>query len=167
MNERFKLLFLITAAIILCPLGAHITFAGDTKNMGGWELNSPYNKKYKPGELDAFRATITNIKEIKPMPGMAPGVAIYVRETEDDETIEVHVCPSWYMKPGGIGLKRGDRVKVRGVWAEIDGKDVFMASKIKKGDYFVLKVRLTKNGMPFWTMTPEELEQEKKASGSN
>ena len=101
------------------------------------------------------------------MQGMAPGVAIYVRETQDDEPIEVHVCPSWYMKPGGIGLKRGDRVKVRGVWAEIDGKDVFMASKIKKGDYFVLKVRLTKNGMPFWTMTPEELEQEKKASGSN
>jgi hypothetical protein len=41
-----------------------------------------------------------------------------------------------------------------------------MASKIKKGDYFVLKVRLTKDGKPFWTMSPEELEQEKKTEGS-
>jgi hypothetical protein len=159
--------FTLTVAAILVMFGAHTTAAGDTKNMGGWELNSPYNRMYKASEMDAFRATITKIKEIKPMPGMAPGVAIYVRETADDEPIEVHVCPSWYMKPGGIGLKRGDRIKVRGVWAEIDGKDVFMASKIKKGDYFVLKVRLTKDGKPFWAMTPEELEQEKTASGSN
>jgi hypothetical protein len=28
---------------------------------------------------------------------------------------------------------------------------------IKKGDYGKLKVRLTKNGKPFWAMTPEEL----------
>ena len=167
MNNTSMSFFTIAVAVILVMSGAQIASAGDTKNMGGWELNSPYNKMYKASEMDAFKATITKIKEIKPMQGMAPGVAIYVRETQDDEPIEVHVCPSWYMKPGGIGLKRGDRVKVRGVWAEIDGKDVFMASKIKKGDYFVLKVRLTKNGMPFWTMTPEELEQEKKASGSN
>ena len=46
-------------------------------------------------------------------------------------------------------------------WAEIDGKDVFMASKIKKGDFFDLKVRLTKNGKPFWTMDPEELARER------
>jgi hypothetical protein len=36
-----------------------------------------------------------------------------------------------------------------------------MASKIKKGDYFVLKVRLTKDGTPFWTMSPEQLAKEK------
>jgi hypothetical protein len=33
-----------------------------------------------------------------------------------------------------------------------------MASKIKKDpDLEIVKVRLTKDGTPFWTMTPEQL----------
>ncbi len=28
---------------------------------------------------------------------------------------------------------------------------------VHKGNYFEFKVRLTKNGKPFWVMTPEEL----------
>jgi hypothetical protein len=70
------------------------------------------------------------------------------------------------MKPGSIGLKRGDRVKIRGVWTKINGKDVFLASKIKKGGYFVLKVRFTKDGKPFWALSNKELIQEKSSVGS-
>jgi len=55
-------------------------------------------------------------------------------------------------------------VKVKGVLAEIDEKEVFMASKIKKGDYFELKVRLSSDGTPFWTLTDEELVKERTAS---
>lgn len=44
--------------------------------------------------------------------------------------------------------------------AKIDGKDVFMASKVKKGNFFEFKVRLTATGKPFWTLTPEELVRE-------
>jgi hypothetical protein len=99
------------------------------------------------------------------MKGMAPGVILEVKEgKEDDETILVHVCPSAYMGPKEIGLRPGDRIKIRGSWAYIDNKDIFMAAKIKKGDYFELKVRLTSNGKPFWTMTPEELAREKGSS---
>ena len=93
------------------------------------------------------------------MPGMSPGVVMIVKES-DDEAIDVQICPTWYRDAESIGLKRGDQVKIRGVWAEIGGKDIFMASKIKKGDYFVLKVRLTKDGTPFWTMTPQQLAAE-------
>jgi hypothetical protein len=38
-----------------------------------------------------------------------------------------------------------------------------MASKVKKGDHYEFKVRLTKDGTPFWTMSPEELARERKA----
>jgi hypothetical protein len=134
--------------------------AGPPKGMGGWELDSPYNKLYKAAELDSFRGEVAKVVEVVPMAGMSPAVALQVKESEG-EVVEVQVCPSWYIEPGSIGLKRGDKVKIRGVWAEIDGRDVFMASKIKKGDYFVLKVRLTKDGTPFWTMSPEQLAKEK------
>ncbi len=58
-------------------------------------------------------------------------------------------------------LKKNDRVKLKGVWAEINGKDVFMASKIKKDPNFeIIKVRLTKDGTPYWTMSAEQLAKE-------
>jgi len=137
-----------------------VVAAGPPKEMGGWELGSAYNQLYNPIELDSFKGEVVKVKEAVPMAGMSPAVVLQVKESEG-ETVDVHVCPSWYIEPGSIGLKRGDKVKIRGVWAEIDGRDVIMASKIKKGDYFVLKVRLTKDGAPFWTMSPEQLAKEK------
>lgn len=153
-------------ALLLGLSTAILAAESNEEGLGGWGPGSPYNANYKVVDMDSFKARVVKITEVVPMPGMAPGVALHVQERGDDEIIEVHVCPSWYMQPGSIGLNRGDLVKIRGVWAEIDGKDVFMASKIKKGDYFVLKVRLTADGKPFWTMTPDELARERAAVDS-
>lgn len=65
----------------------------------------------------------------------------------------------------GLGLSNpgtvhGDDKRDMGGW-EIDGKVVFMASKIKKGTDWEFKVRLTKDGTPFWTMSPEQLAKER------
>ena len=135
-------------------------FAAETKDMGGWELNSPYNRLYNPAEMDRIKGKVEKIIEIVPMPGMSPGVALLIRESKSETTM-VHLCPTWYIDHKNTGLKKGDTVKIRGVWVEIDDTYVFMASKIKKGDYFQLKVRLTKDGKPFWTMSPEEEAREK------
>jgi hypothetical protein len=92
---------------------------------------------------------------------MSPATALIVREGAYKH--EVHLCPTWYRKPSEIRLKKNERIKLKGVWAEINGKDVFMASKVKKDpDTEIIKVRLTKDGTPFWTMTPERLAMEMK-----
>jgi hypothetical protein len=93
------------------------------------------------------------------MPGMSPATALDVREGSDE--FEVQICPTWYREPSEIHLQKNARIKLKGVWAEINGKDVFLAAKIKKDpDIDVIKVRLTKDGTPFWTMTPEQLAKE-------
>jgi hypothetical protein len=153
-----KVIWLLIFSVFMTSTA--VLAAGPPKEMGGWEPGSPYNKLYNAVELDSFRGEVVKVMEVVPMAGMLPAVVLKVKESEG-ETVDVHVCPSWYIEPGSVGLKRGDKVKIRGVWAEIDGHDVFMASKIKKGDYFVLKVRLTKDGTPFWTMSPEQLAKEK------
>ena len=156
-----KVVFSTCLLWILALFSYDAPVAGETKEMGGWGVNDPYNKFYDVAELDSFKADVVKITEDAPMPGMSPGVILKVKESNvDNETTEIHVCPTWYRDAAGIGLKRGDRVKIRGVWAEIAGKDIFMASKIKKGDYFVLKIRLTKDGTPFWTMSDEQLAKE-------
>ena len=134
---------------------------GLAKDMGGWEEDGVYNKLYQPTELDRIKCTVRKVTEVTPMKGMSAGVALVVDDGEGGE-IMVHVGPKWFLGDS-IGIGKGDQLKIRGSWAEIDGKDVFMASKIKKGDFFELKVPLTKNGKPFWVMTPEELEKERAA----
>lgn len=127
----------------------------DPELMKGWEIGSEYNKLYDFRESETIRAWFVRAKEVIPMPGMSPATAIEVLEGGD--LIEVHLCPTWYRKPTEIPLKKNERIKIKGVWAEINGKDVFIASKIKKDPNFeIIKVRLTKDGKPFWTMTPEQ-----------
>jgi len=92
---------------------------------------------------------------------MSPATALDVREGAYE--FEVHLCPTWYRNPSEIQLKKNAQIKLKGVWAEVNGKDIFMASKIKKDpDIEIIKVRLTKDGTPFWTMTPEQLAMETK-----
>lgn len=136
---------------------------GNIPDMKGWEIGSQYNKNYKASELDHFRATVVDVLEVVPMEGMSPATAITVQESDEDSPILVHICPAWFTGKDSLGLKKGDRIKIRGVWAEIDGQDVFLAAKIKKGDYFEFKVRLTKDGTPFWTMSEEQLANERAA----
>ena len=160
MSERFKKIPLNFWLFCMITMTFSATaIAAETKDMGGWELGSSYNGFYNVAELDSFKAKVVKITEAAPMAGMSPGVILQLKESEI-ESIDVHVCPVWYRNAESIGLKRGDQVKIRGVWAEINAKDVFMASKIKKGDYYVLKVRLTKDGTPFWTMSAEQLAKE-------
>lgn len=153
-----KSLVLIIA--VGCIAGPGTLSAEEKRDMGGWGKSDPYNKLYNAAEMDSIKGTVVGIEEIFPLQGMAPGVALLVRESKKD-VITVHLGPSWFMNRNNIGIKKGDEVKVRGAWAEISGKDIFIASKVKKGDDFELKVRLTKDGTPFWTLSPEELAKER------
>ena len=154
---RFFSLIMIIAATVFLTIG--LGHAEEKKDMQGWGIDDPYNQHYDVREFENIRAWFVRAKEVVPMPGMSPATAIEV--LEGAETIEVHLCPTWFRKPSEIRLKKNERIKIKGVWAEINGKDVFMASKVKKDpNTDIIKVRLTKDGTPFWTMTPEQLAKE-------
>jgi len=148
----------IALAILICSGAA---WAADAADMKGWGVGDPYNRLYNPKELEKLKAKVVKLAETVPMPGMSPAVVLEV--LEGNQTVTVHLCPSWFAKPSETGLRPGDNVVIRGSWAEINGKDVFLASKVKKGESQEFKVRLTKDGTPFWTMTPEQLARERAA----
>ena len=140
-------------------VGISFVQAQEKKDMQGWGIDDPYNKLYNVREFEKIRAWVVRVKEVVPMPGMSPATALDVREGA--YVYEIHLCPTWYRKPSEIRLKKNERIKIKGVWAEINGKDIFMASKVKKDpNTEIIKVRLTKDGTPFWTMTPQQLAKE-------
>ena len=160
-NQYKQFLFLTALVLIFATFGLSSLQADDQPDMKGWEIDSPYNQLYDIREYEKIRAWVVRVKEVVPMPGMSPATALDVRE--GDEVFEIQLCPTWYRKPGEIRLKKGDRIKVRGAWAEVNGKEVFMASKVKQDpDTTIIKVRLSKDGTPFWTMPPEQLAMELK-----
>jgi hypothetical protein len=157
-------MFLHQSLLSLCMFIA-ITFnlftaadAAEKAGYAGWEKDSPYNGYYNYKERDSLKGEVLQFKEVTPLPGMAPGTAFILEEGE--EKILVHLCPLAYSSPDETGIRKGIKTKVSGSWALIDGQDVFMAAKVKQGDTFVFKVRLTKDGNPFWSMSPEELAKE-------
>ena len=150
-----------SSLLIALTLVVGISFvqAQEKKDMQGWGIDDPYNKLYNVREFEKIRAWVVRVKEVVPMPGMSPATALDVREGA--YVYEIHLCPTWYRKPSEIRLKKNERIKIKGVWAEINGKDIFMASKVKKDpNTDIIKVRLTKDGTPFWTMTPQQLAKE-------
>ena len=152
---------LILLSLLFFVIGVSWVQAEEQRDMQGWGIDDPYNKLYDVREFEKIRAWVVRVKEIVPMPGMSPATALDVREGA--YVYEIHLCPTWYRKPSEIRLKKNARIKLKGVWAEINGKDIFMASKIKKDpDIEIIKIRLTKDGTPFWTMTPEQLAMEMK-----
>ncbi|WP_028583911.1 hypothetical protein [Desulfogranum mediterraneum] len=153
--KLYRAVLLLMLALVL--VGVAPVRADDGLN--GWEKGGAYDRLYQVSELDRLKGDIKKIIRLEPLPGMAPGMGLILKDG-DGEQVTVHIGPVAFLGKN-IGLKRGDRVKIRGAWAEINGEDVFLAAKIKKGDYFSLKVRLTKNGTPFWAMTPEELAHER------
>ena len=103
--------------------------ATEKKDMGGWERNSQYDKLYVPSDRDSFKGIVTGFKEIIPFSGMSPGVALLVKDPDGD-VVTVHLGPRWFIDPAATGIRKDDRVKVKGVWVELNNEDIVMASKI-------------------------------------
>ena len=159
MKKQYTFRWIIFLVCVFIISGVYSIQAGDSKDMGGWGIDDPYNKLYNAADVERIKVVVTEVKEVIPIPGMSPGVALVVKERGEGEEILVHLCPVWYKKASQIGIRKGEKIDLRGYFAEINGEEVIMAAKIKrKGKTF--KVRLTSDGTPFWTLSPAALQKE-------
>ncbi len=156
-----NLLLAIACVISVMIAGMDGAVAGDSKDMGGWEINGAYNQLYKSSERDRLKGTVEAVSEVVPLNGMSAGVALILKD-EDGDKVMVHLGPRWFVDPEGIGVRKGDEVKIKGAWAEVGGEDVCIAAKVKRSEFEEYKVRRTRDGRPFWCMSAEELAREKK-----
>lgn len=156
----YRAFYSFMAMTIILSLPA-IAGSADKAGYTGWEKGSAYDQHYNYKERDSLKGKVLQFIEVTPLPGMAPGTGMVL--DEGGEKIEVHLCPAAYSSADETGIRKDISTKVSGSWAVIDGKDVLIAAKIKQGDNFAFKVRLTKDGTPFWSLSPEELAREKAA----
>ncbi|MGD8382091.1 MAG: hypothetical protein PVJ11_08105 [Syntrophobacterales bacterium] len=137
-------------------LGVENAYAAEKADSTGWEKEGVYNRLYRVDQYQKIKGTLVEIIEIKPMPGMAPGMGL-IMISRKKEKVTVHLGPKWFVHFLMRGFKPGDSIKVKGAWAQIKGERFFIASKVRNAEFFEVKFRKTKDGTPYWTMTPEEI----------
>jgi hypothetical protein len=152
----------LTLALGICILSLDIGHTSHHRGEGieGWEKDSVYNKLYDPADRVKLKGFVMDFRPVIPLPGMLPGIAMLVRDPEG-EVVTVHLGPRSFIHLNNIKIRKGDQVRVKGVWVEIDDEDVFIAAKVKAENFYVLKVRRIRDGTPYWTMSHEELAKER------
>ena len=81
-----------------------------------------------------------------PRKGMGPGIPLQLKT--DQETISVHLGPSWYIDRLDARIEKGDTIEVKGSRVTVAGKPAIIAAEVKKGDA-ALKLR-DDSGIPAW-----------------
>ena len=162
LNTEFKTnaLKLFVGIFLLVSFHATASKAQASENeFKGWEKGSQYNSLFDNKERDRLKGVIVKFIKVVPLDGMAQGTALILDEGDGDK-IEVHLCPRAYATARETGLRKGSKIKVKGSWAVIDDEDIFLAAKVKQGEGYTFKVRLSSDGTPFWTLSPEDLAHE-------
>lgn len=101
---------------------------------------------YDPETVQTINGEVTGISPIRPRQGMPEGVHMTV-ET-DQETIAVHLGPSWYLERQDLKVAPKDKVEVKGSKISLDGKPAIIAAEVRRGDK-VLMLR-DDTGFPVW-----------------
>ncbi|MFH1264043.1 MAG: DNA-binding protein [Pseudomonadota bacterium] len=146
MEHSGKILVLLTATMFLF---ASNTFAGrgtGWQGSGGWGPGSPYSRMYDPKTIDTIRGEVVSVDRITPLRGMHKGIHLIIKT--DTGTVVVHLGPDWYIERQDMKIELKDVVEVTGSRVAIEGKNVLIASEIKKGTD-VLTLR-DSNGFPAW-----------------
>ena len=114
---------------------------------GGWCTNNNYSKLFNPKTIVEIKGTIVSIDQITPEAGMSVGIHLMVK-TEKNESISVHLGPSWYIDNQTIQFVVNDAIVVKGSRVTYQNAPAIIAMTATKGEE-MLMLR-DKNGRPNW-----------------
>jgi sporulation protein YlmC with PRC-barrel domain len=120
----------------------------EEKRSAGWGAEGDYARKFDPNTVTTMKGTVQSVGFFTPQRGAHAGERLRVR-TDDGKTITVHLGPRSYLHQQNVSFKKGDQIEVTGSRADIAGREVILASHLKKGDQ-TIQLRDDK-GKPLWT----------------
>lgn len=120
----------------------------------GWEQ---YNQQYDAQRAQTIEGTITEVSAFAPSPQAAPGLAVTV-QTAEGQTRIIHLAPLSVMRQQDLQLGQGDRVRVSGSQAQIQGQTVLIARQVQKGDQALLL--RNEQGQPLWRQGEQQQERQ-------
>lgn len=104
--------------------------------------------KYDPATEIILKGTVEEVKQMEmgACPMCSGGTHLVLKA--DQETLEVHVAPSWFLKEKGFSFTKGDALEVTGSKVKFPERDALVAREIKKGDHIL--ILRNPQGVPEW-----------------
>lgn len=137
-NAMKKRIFLATLLVIGILAGIYSDAQSDKDRFGGGR------KMFDVRDAETLSGEVVRISKSKPPMPNGPEMLVLILKTET-ETISVMLGPGSVLEEQGIQIKAKDRVEIRGVRAEFDGKPAIIATELKKGK---ITVKLQDKRMP-------------------
>jgi hypothetical protein len=88
------------------------------------------------------------VDEVLLQAGRGGATGLHLLVTDEGETFDVHVGPTFYLFPEGLEVVKGDQVTVTGSRIVMDGAPALIVKQISKGD-FAITLR-DDIGLPVW-----------------
>ncbi|WP_299489648.1 hypothetical protein [Acaryochloris sp. IP29b_bin.137] len=134
---------LLVGAIIAAPVYAQ----GMPKSSPGHHLTSQRPRDFNPDTVETISGKIVRVDQVASQ-GRRSGKGVHLSVETSDETVDVHLGPSWYLDEQQFNLKSGDPVEVTGSKVTDASSPTLIAAKVKSGDTNI-DLR-DENGMPAW-----------------
>lgn len=112
----------------------------------GWGPGSKYNPMYNQNTVETITGEIIAIDNFTPSGCMSHGVHLTL--AVGNETVPIHLGPSWYIENQDLQLNKEEQITVTGSRVIYDGSPAIIAAEVKRGND-VLKLR-DENGYPLW-----------------
>lgn len=114
---------------------------------GGWGHYSQYGRMYDPNNVVTVRGKVISVNTFTPRTGMSGGMHLQLK-TNNNETLDVHLGPAWYLQNQDVQIQPQDTIEVTGSKANFAGQPAMMAASVRKGD-MTLMLR-NQQGVPVW-----------------
>ncbi|GFE61899.1 DNA-binding protein [Geobacter sp. AOG2] len=145
-NRISTFLIVMVAVSISAAMTAFAAPGMGGRGSGGWGMGGSFQRMYNPATVETVSGEVVSVDRMTPMKGM--GTGIHLKLKTDKETVSIHLGPAWFIDRLETGIRKGDKIEVKGSQVTVAGKPAIIAAEIKKGDA-LLKLR-DDNGVPIW-----------------
>ncbi|MGR3279189.1 hypothetical protein ACSYAD_29415 [Acaryochloris marina NIES-2412] len=143
--QLFISIALLTSTIFMAPAYAQ-NMSSDSAPVNTVSIQRPQH--FNPATVETLSGKIVRVDQVA-SPGRRSGKGVHLSLQTSEETVDVHLGPSWYLDEQQLNLKSGDPVEVTGSRVTDAGPSAIIAAQVKSGDT-VLNLR-DESGQPAWS----------------
>lgn len=114
---------------------------------GGWGHRGQYGMMYDSNTVETLTGKVVSVDTFTPIQGMSEGMHLQLQA--GNETVDVHLGPSWYLENQDIKILPQDKITVTGSIITFDGQTSMIANRVTKGNATL--VLRDENGFPMWS----------------
>lgn len=144
-TKRVRIAIALASILALAITGAALAQRGQgvMGSGGGGRMGGPM---YDPQTVTTVTGDVVSVDTLSGRGGRHQGIHLTLKTAQ--ETLEVHLGPSWYFDQQKITFAPKDSLEITGSRVTMAGKPVIIAAEVKKGGQS-LKLR-DANGIPMW-----------------